>query len=361
MTHKYPLSRRDFLRLAAAGVGGLAFSPLEQLYNPPELAEFPEAERLGRVAYGKWDLKVRPDADSETVGTVTDDMVLPWLREVVGNYSSDRTNKRWVETPEGYIWGSYFQPVWNRPNQPVTEIPKTSMGPGMWVEVTVPWVEGVIINPPPRHYSFKWRYENRQPLRFYYSQMLWVDAVRTAQDGRVLYRVNELFGNQGDVLWTDGRAFRPVTPQEIEPISPEVENKKIIVYRDVKRQYLSCFEDEREVYFCRISSGRNEENTPLGEFKVYRKLIGLHMGGAATQGVDVVGVGWTCFFTGKGVAIHSCYWHNNYGEPTSAGCINVSPEDAQWIFRWTQPQVEFDPGDRTVTDYSGTPVIVKQG
>jgi hypothetical protein len=44
----------------------------------------------------------------------------------------------------------------------------------------------------------------------------------------------------------------------------------------------------------------------------------------------------------------------------SAGCINVSPEDCKWIFRWSQPLVEYDPGEKTVTDYSGTTVIVRQ-
>jgi hypothetical protein len=360
MIRKRDLSRRDFLKLAAAGAAGLAFRPAKWLNASRPLPDFPEAERLGRVTGGKWPLKARPDADSETVGTVMDDAVLPWLREVVGNWSPYRINKRWVETPEGYIWSAYFQPVQNRPNEPVKEIPQTSLGPGMWVEVTVPWVTGQIINPPPRHHTFQWRYEHGLPLRFYYSQMLWVDAMRTMADGRVQYRVNEIYGNKGDVLWADASAFRPITPDEIEPISPEVENKKIVIYRDVNRQYLSCFEDEREVFFCRVSTGRNEENTPLGEFKLYRKLISLHMGGTAVQGIDVVGVGWTCFFTGNGVAIHSCYWHNNYGEPESAGCINVSPDDGKWIFRWSQPVVEMDPGDKTVTDYSGTPVIVKQ-
>lgn len=360
MTPPKDLSRRDFLKLAAAGAAGLAFSPYLSPRAVTPLPDYPLDTRLGRVTRGKWELKARPDSDSRTVGTAMDDTVLPWLREVVGNYSPFRINRRWVETPEGYIWAAYFQPVWNRPNQPVAELPQTSMGRGMWVEVTVPYVDGRIVNAPPLHAFFKWRYERGLPLRFYHSQILWVDDMRTASDGRVLYRVNELYGNKGDVLWSDARAFRQIMPEEITPISPEVENKRIVAYRDVNRQYLSCFEDEREVYFCRISTGRTQENTPLGQFRIYRKLISLHMGGTAVQGIDVVGVGWTCLFTGDGVAIHSTHWHNNFGEPESAGCINVNQEDAKWIFRWTMPRVEYDPGDRTVTDFSGTRVIVRQ-
>jgi len=50
-----------------------------------------------------------------------------------------------------------------------------------------------------------------------------------------------------------------------------------------------------------------------------------------------------------GVAIHSTFWHNNLGVPVSHGCVNVTPEDAHWIFRWTNPRVPYDPGDIDVT------------
>uniref|UniRef100_A0A7V4GA50 L,D-TPase catalytic domain-containing protein n=1 Tax=Desulfobacca acetoxidans TaxID=60893 RepID=A0A7V4GA50_9BACT len=67
---------------------------------------------------------------------------------------------------------------------------------------------------------------------------------------------------------------------------------------------------------------------------------------------------WTSLFMGSGVAIHSTYWHNNYGEPSSRGCVNCSPEDAKWIFRWSQPVVAYGPGDLTVSVPGGTHVKV---
>jgi lipoprotein-anchoring transpeptidase ErfK/SrfK len=351
------LSRRDFIKLSAIALGGLALRPQGRRILT---RQFPESDRLGRVCIGKWPLKARPDADSATVRFVMDDDVLPWLKEVVGAWSPYRINKRWVETPEGYIWGAYFQPVKNNPNPPLESLPMTSSGPGMWVEVTVPWVNAIMINPPPRHATFKYRYENGLPLRFYYSQILWVDQVRTGADGKIYYRVNEKYGNRGDLLWAEAQAFRPMTADEIAPIAPGIDDKRIVIYRDINHQYLSCYEGNSEVYYCRVSTGSSGESTPSGSFNIYRKLVSLHMGGTAVQGIDVVGVGWTCFFTGEGVAIHSTYWHNNFGEPESSGCINVTPEDAKWIFRWARPVVQYDPGDITVTDFSGTRVIVKQ-
>ena len=36
-------------------------------------------------------------------------------------------------------------------------------------------------------------------------------------------------------------------------------------------------------------------------------------------------------------AIHTAYWHEDFGMPKSAGCINVSPRDGRWIFDWAGP------------------------
>jgi lipoprotein-anchoring transpeptidase ErfK/SrfK len=38
-------------------------------------------------------------------------------------------------------------------------------------------------------------------------------------------------------------------------------------------------------------------------------------------------------------AIHAAYWHERFGEPTSAGCVNVSPLDAEALFEWSDPKV----------------------
>jgi hypothetical protein len=101
------INRRDFLKLSAVGLGSLAFG-YRQSY--PLRLEFPRFERLGRVTAGRVDLKIRPDWDSPNTGVLYEDAVVPWLREVIGS-TPNRTNQRWVETPDGYIWSPYLQPV----------------------------------------------------------------------------------------------------------------------------------------------------------------------------------------------------------------------------------------------------------
>ena len=99
--------------------------------------------------------------------------------------------------------------------------------------------------------------------------------------------------------------------------------------------------------------------TPPGIRPIWRKLISVHMSGGSTGGgYDLPGVSWTSLFEGNGVAIHSTFWHNNFGEEMSHGCVNCAPDDAKWIFRWTNPVVSYDPGDLTVGMPGGTVVEV---
>jgi len=355
------LARRDFLKLAALGAGTLAFRPFAELGLP----EFPQAVKLGRITVGKVDAFARPDANSQVLGALYEDNVVPWIREAIGPMLG-RINQRWVETPYGFVWGGQVQPVWNQPNVPVTSLSPTSLGQGMWVEVTIPFVDLILDNPPARAPWLQYQLSINLPPRFYYSQIVWADQIRLDSDGQAWYRLNEKYGS-GDLFWSRAEAFRPLTPDEIAPIDPDVSDKRIVV--KIRGQTLSCFEGNTEVYFARISSGAlydawgnrvNVWETPVGEFSIWRKAISLLLsGGSASTGWSLPAVGWVSLFVGTGVAIHSTYWHNNFGEPSSRGCVNASPEDAKWIFRWSQPPVQYDPGDITVEMPGGTRISVE--
>jgi lipoprotein-anchoring transpeptidase ErfK/SrfK len=365
------VTRRDVLRLALIGLGGLAYQPINHLKLLPD---FPKAERLGRVTVGMVELKSSPDSTSGTVGVLYEDAVLPWLHEVAGvRNTGSFNNQRWVETPQGYIYGPYFQPVMDNPNNPIGNLPPSSRGPGFWAEVTVPYADAILEREPSSNSWVKAKLEKGQPLRVYYHQIFWIDQIKTNTQGNVLYRVNPNYYGGVDMLWVAAEAFRPLQNEELAPISPDVTNKRILVDAMPQRQLLSCFEGKSEVYFCRISSGAkfniqgnlvDKWATPPGIHKITRKYISLQMSGGTTgAGYDLPGIGWTTIFATGGVAIHSTFWHNNFGDPVSHGCVNVSPEDAQWIFRWTLPQVVYDPGmvDITVTGQESNLVEVTEG
>jgi lipoprotein-anchoring transpeptidase ErfK/SrfK len=165
--------------------------------------------------------------------------------------------------------------------------------------------------------------------------------------------------------------MRVIQADELAPLSSNVDpaEKRIVVY--LADQALSAFEGEREVFRSRISSGANYfgedgvtllNGTPRGEQHIWSKRISRHMqGGTVDAGYDVPGVGWVAYFAGNGAALHSTYWHNDFGIPKSHGCLNCRPEDAKWIFRWTAPHVAYVPGDITVNwDNRGTTLDLQE-
>jgi lipoprotein-anchoring transpeptidase ErfK/SrfK len=376
------LTRRDFLKLAALGLGGLSLgsqrpntvSLFKSLLIQPEdrlqLPEFPDSERLGRVAVGSVELKIKPDPESQTLGVLYEDAVVPWLREATGVQPAYIfNNQRWVETPDGYIYGPYLQPVYNLLNQPVQTLPPSSRGPGMWAEVTVPYAEAALDQEEPSSHSWvEAKIGKGLPLRVYYSQSFWVDQIKTHSSGQVLYRLNPNYYGGVDMLWVAAETLRPITNDDLTPINPEATDKRIVV--DVTSQTLSCYEGSSEVYFCRVSTGAKYDMygnlvdkwaTPVGQHRITRKYISLQMSGGTTgAGYDLPGIAWTSIFATGGVAIHSTFWHNNYGDPVSHGCVNCTPEDAHWIFRWGVPEVVYDPGmlDVTVSGDESTGVRV---
>jgi lipoprotein-anchoring transpeptidase ErfK/SrfK len=241
----------------------------------------------------------------------------------------------------------------------------------MWIEVTVPYADAALDRAPSSNSWVKFKLEDGLPLRVYYSQVFWVDQLKTTESGRLLYRLNPNFYGGVDMLWVPAEACRPITAEELSPIHPEVADKRVVV--DVLHQTLACFEGKAEVYFCRVSTGDQVKSqdsqkakwaTPPGKHTIWRKLVSVHMSGGTTGGgYDLPGIGWTTLFSVQGMAIHSTFWHNSYGIPRSHGCVNAAPEDAKWIFRWSLPQVVYDPGmvDVTVSGQESTVVRVVEG
>lgn len=357
------ITRRDFLKLGAAGIGSLTIPGIQtaKAYLP----DFPTDQHLGRTFYTV-DIKSKPDPDSSTVTTVYEDHVLPIHREVIGKQYNTWSNKRiWYETADGYIPANSVQSVRNDPNLPLTSLPAYGSAPGMWAEVTVPYVDltidGDVIYSP--------RLKETQYPRFYYSQVLWVDGIKELENGEILYHLDEKFGSYGDKYWADGKGLKPITPEDISPINPEIEDKYISV--DVNHQTMSCYENGQEILFTRVSTGAKYDfqgnptdkyMTPPGDYHaINRKYISLHMAGGSESrgsGYEEFAVSWTSIFATGGVAIHSTHFHNQFGETKSHGCVNASPEVARFIFRWTQPEAPYDPGTIEIQGYSGTNVKV---
>lgn len=372
---KRHLSRRDFLKLAGLGMGAMALRPFDSPLNTSlsgyqsVLPDFPKADLLARNCTADTSLQwggtipimARPDVNATKVRDAHRDEVFPWQKEVTAEtIDLNIPNQRWVETPEGFIRSGSLQPCHNVPNEPLATLPVGKNG--FWAEVTIPYVDltvektGSGVGWIADHVAY-----GLQP-RLYYSQVMWIDQVRTSDSGTIQYHVNERYGNPGDLFWAEGAAFRPLTQDDISPIHPDVDpvTKKVVV--NISYQTLTCLEGDKEVYFCRVSTGVQDGSTPLGDHAIWRKLLSVRMAAnTVATSYDLPGISWTTLFVGDGVAIHGATSHNNFGVTQSHGCVNCHPEDAKWIFRWTLPAVGMDTGELTWTDWTSgsTHVVVE--
>ncbi|MBV6392871.1 MAG: hypothetical protein KPEEDBHJ_02098 [Anaerolineales bacterium] len=375
------LSRRDFIKLAGLGLGALAFNRLtpheidyrwDVFSQPKRLPQFPGSAIIGRVTEPDVDIRSRPTNDpiqNTSIGNLGADTLVEWNREVIGNVIGGLTNQKYIETPQGYVYGSVVQPTKNLPNVPVTALPNNQ---GFWAEVTVPYVdlahEGIVASPWLQdHINYNF------PPRLYYGQTVWIDQART-NNGFPEYRWNEDangrgygYGGYGEFYWADGAAFKILTDADVETIHPNVDPNEKTIRIDLDYQTLSCLESGREVYFCRISSGKRYDPltgevvdtyaTPAGSLLTYWKIISKNMtAGNEGSGYSTPAVPWCTFIATGGVAIHGAFWHNAFGERRSHGCVNVTPEDAKWIFRWTMPYVSLAAGEerRELPDHGTT-------
>ena len=366
MKPKKEFSRREFLKLSAMTLSGLAFTGGgtrrvlgNRFYRPnhqPSAELFPVDTPLGRICVGapgsRVDIKAEPYWEASTVGSAWYDDVFEWKQEVIAKQIDPlRVNQRWVAMPEGYIYADYVQKTHYLPQTPLDQLPETPTGErGMWVEVFAPYLD-LILTKPKNHYQHWIRNEDNLKPRIYYSQVFWAfDTRKDPETGAAQYCLKQLYGvNTPDSYWVDASACRQITPEEIAPIHPGAENKRVLI--DLDHQVLTCFEGDQEVFFARVSTGGwNAEDekwsTPLGVHTTWRKMVSTNMSaGPAVGNYDIPGVGWTLVFDPYGAAIHSTFWHNYYGTMRSHGCINMKPEDAKWVWRWTEPEVSYFPGD----------------
>jgi hypothetical protein len=111
---------------------------------------------------------------------------------------------------------------------------------------------------------------------------------------------------------------------------------------DIEQQVLVAYEGETPLFATLVSTGRNnkQSETPLGTFQIWVKLDYSDMDDLERTDVDknyaIQDVPWVQFFKGS-YGFHAAFWHNDFGRRRSHGCINLSPEDARYLFTFTHP------------------------
>lgn len=156
---------------------------------------------------------------------------------------------------------------------------------------------------------------------------------------------------------------QPATPSNSDQevlgtTTPEGTEKWIEV--SLSEQKLRAWEGNKLVMEFPISSGKWSP-TPKGTYNIWYKTRSQVMsGGSQDLGTYyyLPNVPHNMFFY-KGYAIHGAYWHNNFGQPMSHGCVNSPLASAAQVFEWAGPVVpEGQNVVRATAQNPGTRVLV---
>jgi len=334
-------TRRDFLKLAGSGLAGMLLPALP--LNVPQADAFENLQ--GRVTDRNiWSYDV-PNFKAARKKLFWRDLVLPIKNTTLGEDES-AYNRIWYELSEGgYIYSGSVQPVRTILNQP-QPIPLN----GKLGEISVPFTDA---------------YESLEPdvsvlYRLYYESVHWVTASAVHADGSTWYVL--LDDKNRITYYVRGEHVRLLTPEELVPLSPNLALADKRVEVNLNEQMVVAYEKGNLVYATRASTGGRLRSgtytTPDGTFKTFHKRPTRHMaaGDIAASGFDLPGVPWVIYIKENGISLHGTYWHNDYGRPRSHGCINLTPQAAKWLYRWTLPTVPMD--KELVYGHMGTRVDV---
>jgi len=144
-------------------------------------------------------------------------------------------------------------------------------------------------------------------------------------------------------------------PPSATPVPAPSANDEKWIDVDLTHQRLTAYHGNTPVFQTSVSTGLRNTPTVVGEFRIYWKLTATDMAG---PGYYLPGVPYTMYFY-AGYALHGTYWHSNFGQPMSHGCVNLRTEDAKWLFNWADPSLPAGASQVRSSDANpGTLVVV---
>ena len=340
-------SRRDFLKLGALTAASSAILP--KVSTDPIITS--SKPGLVRVASTQLSVYSMPSDESTILYQRFRDEIVHTYYTVQSKHPP-ASNTKWYRVWGGYLHSAHLEPVQNILNDIVWSFPKQ----GSLAQVTVPLTQSMWKNP-----QTGWE----KIYRLYYNSVHWVSGMTDGPDGSPWYIIKDRDLSNIN-YFAKAEHLRIIPPEEYSPLSTEVPETKKNIIVNIGNQSLEALEYGQVVFQTQISSGMagsvgvdtpdggggSSTDTPRGDFHMFSKMPSKHMGyGEITSDPEAYalpGVPWTSFFyEPTGVACHGTYWHDNYGNRMSHGCINMKPEEALWLFRWCTPVFNGDKMEQT--------------
>ncbi len=113
---------------------------------------------------------------------------------------------------------------------------------------------------------------------------------------------------------------------------------------DLSEQKLRAWDGEDLFLETLVSTGLPWWPTPKGEFRIWSKVRSTKMeGGTGKYYYNLPNVPYVMFFENaevkgsRGFSLHGTYWHNDFGNVHSHGCVNLPTPIAEKLYYWATP------------------------
>jgi lipoprotein-anchoring transpeptidase ErfK/SrfK len=108
---------------------------------------------------------------------------------------------------------------------------------------------------------------------------------------------------------------------------------------DLGSQRAFLFENNQVVNSWAVSTGLPGTLTPTGNFKVFAHTRMQDMGCYDGAPYCTEDVPWITWFA-PNIGFHGTYWHNNFGNRMSHGCVNLPIDLAKYVYDWSPEGLE---------------------
>ncbi|WP_349426659.1 L,D-transpeptidase family protein [Microbacterium sp. LWS13-1.2] len=161
-----------------------------------------------------------------------------------------------------------------------------------------------------------------------------LQTMAAGQSGRQLGDATGVAAAYAGQLGSGDAVFK--LPVDEVPVSTTTLARNIVVDLSEQRTYI--YENGQVVNSFLVSSGTAATPTHTGNFRINSHVRVQDMGALcynpnAVNSYCTEDVPWVMYFNGD-QGFHGTYWHNNFGNRMSHGCVNLSLGMAEFLYSW---------------------------